>query len=146
MVYEEYGHRKGHGNRWDHDIDGIILDYMLERYEHCNVEDQIWGYPRRRRYIVKHTQSELAKVVRDHKGKGVSMDTIIAHLNTLVEEYVDVGSREVKVHVIERHPERGRNNEIYYSLMDVRRFGPRFRIVLRHPPGFFTFHRKPGQR
>ena len=25
-----YGHRKGRGNRWDHEIDDLILDYMLE--------------------------------------------------------------------------------------------------------------------
>jgi hypothetical protein len=127
-----YGHRKGRGNRWDHEIDDLILDYMLEAdWKYLDyVYDQIWRDPHqyhRRQPNVKHTQSELAKVVRDHKGIGVSWDTIKGHLKILAEEPIIIEGR--KMNVIRRLPKRGSNNEIYYSLSNVRRFGRRKPLV-----------------
>lgn len=127
-----YGHRKGRGNRWDHEIDDIILDYMVEVdeiYHYYFDTYQIWRFPHQHHQSVKHSQSELAKVVRVQKGReGVSWDTIIGHLNILEKEHVVVNGRESKDHVIRRLPERGRNNEIYYSLSIIK-YGERKPLV-----------------
>ena len=54
-----YGHRKGRGNRWDHKIDDLILDYMIEADTKYQFHYHNWRDPhrhRRERYVKHHAE------------------------------------------------------------------------------------------
>jgi hypothetical protein len=105
-----YGRRQGRGNRYAHEYDDIMLDYMVAeqlKFDESNV-DPMWGH--RKPYSFKrHSRSALAKALREHVKSVVSWDTIIYHLDCLKAE-----------RIIEEDPRRGSNNDVLYHLKQIR--------------------------
>jgi hypothetical protein len=96
-----FGRMQGHGNRYSHKINDIILDYMIE----CQLEK---GVPKRK--PIPHKLSDIADIVRKRMNKrGVSWDTIRGHLEELVAK-----------RILLEDPKRGSNNERYFLLSRVR--------------------------
>jgi hypothetical protein len=109
-----YGRMQGHGNRYSHRINDIILDHMVNETTIPIPDDTSeWGIPKRSRRRW-YKLSDIAAIVREgmkgdlvgnRKKRVVSWDTIIRHLDELV-------AKRVLLEV----PNRGRNNEGYFLL------------------------------
>jgi len=105
-----YGRRQGRGNRYAHEVDDIMLEYMVAeqlKFDISNV-DPYWRI-QKPYFFKRHSRSTLAKVVRERMKSVVSWDTIIYHLNCLEAE-----------HIVEKDPNRGRNNDVLYHLTQTR--------------------------
>lgn len=101
-----YGRRTGRGNRYRHDYDDAMLDYMVKEQLALdkNNLDPMWRTPRAYAYG-PHSQNELFRIIRDRCDKGVSKQTVIEHLDGLVED-----------HFLEKCAKAGERNMTFYWL------------------------------
>ena len=116
-----YGRRQGRGNRYAHEYDDIMLDYMVSEQLEFDISniDPYWRLPKPY-FFKRHSRSTLAKVVRERMKSVISWDTIIYHLNCLEAE-----------HIVEKDPKRGRNNDVLYHLTQTRFRGPEMNVVAK---------------
>jgi hypothetical protein len=104
-----YGRISGHGNRYSHKINDIILDYMVEELKLVGKNPKEWRIPGHRGNRKRHKLSDIANVVRKRmERRGVSGDTITRHLEELVA-----------TRILLEDPKRGRNNERYFLLSRI---------------------------
>jgi hypothetical protein len=106
MESHGYGRIKGRGNRYAHFYNDIMLNYMVKEqlnFDSNNV-DPMWGFTKPSEYKL-HSLTALRKAVIRHVKSEVSWDTIIDHVNDLVNN-----------HILIRNSKHGSNNETYYRL------------------------------